>query len=181
MRQVDISNYLPKVISDTSEFQSISASENPQINNLWASHEDVFNNQYITSLDEAGCSRWENILNITALGTDTLDDRRFRILAYVNADIPYTYKQLENMIENLCGSNGYTMELNNNDYKLIVRIAISVSKQFSEVEKLLKRVVPANILIDLELLYNQYKNYKTKTYGQLSAYKHKQLREDVIN
>lgn len=181
MRQVDISNYLPKVISDTSEFQSISASENQQINNLWASHEDVFNNQFINSLDETGCLRWENILNITPMGTDSLEDRRFRIAAYINADIPYTYRQLENMIENLCGSNGYTMELNNNDYKLIVRIAISVSKQFSEVEKLLKRVVPANILIDLELLYNQYKNYKSKTYGQLSAYKHKQLREDVIN
>lgn len=180
MRQADILDYLPKVVAETAEFKSIAASENPQINQMWAAHQKVANNQFVNSLDETGCSRWEKILNITPMGTDTLDDRRFRIAAYINADIPYTYRRLENMIETLCGENCYTMELQPNEYKLIIRIALAVSKQFSEVEKLLKRVVPANILIDLELLYNQYKNYKTKTYGQLSVYKHKQLREDVI-
>lgn len=180
MREVDILDYLPKVIADTNEFKSIATSENPQLNQLWEAHQKVFDNQFINSLDETGCNRWEKILNITPMGTDTLDDRRFRIAAYINADIPYTYTQLENMIETLCGKNGYTMELEANKYKLIIRIALSVSKQFSEVEKLLKHVVPANIFIDLALLYNQYKIFTNKTHAQMSVFTHKQLREEVL-
>ena len=180
-RNVDILDYLPPVIADTTEFQNIANAENPTINNLWAAHDTVMDNQFISTLNENGCKRWEKILNIIPMGTDTLEDRRFRILAYINADIPYTYRQLESMIENLCGADGYKMVLKNNEYKLIVRIAISVSKQFSEVQKLLKRVVPANLLIDLELLYNQYKNYEGKTHGELAVYTHQQLREEVIS
>ena len=102
-------------------------------------------------MDADACSRWENILNITALGTDTLADRRFRILARINDDIPYTYKQLEIMIANLCGSDGYSLELQNATYTLTVLIALAAQKQFNEVEKLLKRVVPANIIIAIIL------------------------------
>lgn len=179
-RETDILNYLPPLIAKTDEFEAIGAAENEQINNLWATHKEIFDNQFISTLDENGCNRWEKILNITPMGTDTIEDRRFRIAARINADIPYTYKQLENMIASLC-DNDYTMQLQNADYKLIVRIALSAQRQYSEVEKLLKRVLPANLLVDLSLLYNQYQALTSKTHAQLNAYTHEQLRSEVIS
>ena len=179
-REVNLLDYLLPLIAQTDEFAAIGAAENEQVNDLWTAHKNVYNNQFIATLDENGCERWEKILEITPMGTDTLEDRRFRIAARINADIPYTYKQLQNMLASLCNDD-YTMELQNEDYKLIVRVALSARKQYAEIEKLLKRVVPANILIDFSLLYNQYQDLKPKTHAQLSAYTHKQLREEEIS
>lgn len=179
-REVNLLDYLLPLIAQTDEFAAIGTAENEQINDLWTAHKNVYNNQFIATLDENGCERWEKILEITPMGTDTLEDRRFRIAARINADIPYTYKQLQNMLASLCNDD-YTMELQNEDYKLIVRVALSAQKQYAEIEKLLKRVVPANILIDFSLLYNQYQDLKPKTHAQLRAYTHKQLREEEIS
>ena len=179
-RQINVLDYLPPIVAETDEFKAIAQAENPEINNLWAEHDTVLDDQFIATLDEASCARWENMLNIKSANNDSLTDRHFRILAYINSDIPYTYKQLEIMLENLCGADGYTMQLQNTLYKLIVRVALSVSKQYSEVEKLLKRTVPANMLIDLALLYNQHQYLAGFTHQQLSAFTHQQLREDDL-
>ena len=179
-REVDILNYYPNVIAEIEEFQHLANAVNPELNKLWGKYKNIFDNQFISSLDESGCLLWEKLLKITAMGTDTLDDRRFRILARLNENIPYTYRKLENMLTTLCG-NDYTMQLQNNEYRLIVRIALSVQKQFNEVKKLLTKFVPANIIIDLDLLYNQYKNLANKTHGELKIYTHQQLKEEVFN
>ena len=179
-RQINVLDYLPPVVAETDEFKAIAQAENPELNNLWTEHDAVLDDQFIATMDETSCARWENMLNIKSANNDTLADRRFRILAYINADIPYTYKQLEIMLENLCGADGYTMQLQNTLYKLVVRVALSASKQYSEVEKLLKRTVPANMLIDLALLYNQHQTLAAFTHQQLSAFTHQQLREDDL-
>ncbi len=176
-RDVDILNYYPNVITAIEEFQHLANAVNPELNKLWGKYKNIFDNQFIATLDENGCLRWEKLLKITAMGTDTLEDRRFRILARLNENIPYTYRKLENMLTTLCG-NDYTMQLQNNEYRLIVRIALSVQKQFNEVKKLLTKFVPANIIIDLDLLYNQYNKYLKNRYKDLSIFTYQQLRSD---
>lgn len=176
---IDIKDYWPLVIKRILEFEKIADAENPEINNLWAAHKDVLNNQFIKTLTEEGCKRWEDILNIVPMGTDTLEDRRFRILARINADLPFTFKQLENMLYALCGDD-YTCELINSDYKLVIRLALSIKRQYDEVSSLLKKVVPANLLIDLDLLWNQYLLLEPFIHEDLEEYTQQQLREDEL-
>lgn len=176
---IDIKDYWPLVIKRILEFEKIADAENPEINNLWAAHKDVLDNQFIKTLTEEGCKRWENILNIVPMGTDTLDDRRFRILARINADLPFTFRQLENMLYALCGDD-YTCELINSEYKLVIRLALSIKRQYDEVSSLLKKVVPANLVIDLDLLWNQYLSLEPFTYEGLEIYTHQELREEAL-
>lgn len=176
---IDIKDYWPLVIKRILEFEKIADAENPEINNLWTAHKDVLDNQFIKTLTEEGCKRWENILNIVPMGTDTLEDRRFRILARINADLPFTFRQLENMLYALCGDD-YTCELINNDYKLVVRLALGVRRQYDEVSSLLKKVVPANLLIDLDLLWNQYLLLEPFIHEDLEPYTHEELREENL-
>lgn len=176
---IDLKDYWPLVTKKILEFEKIADAENPEINNLWAAHKDVLDNQFIKTLTEEGCARWENILNIVPMGTDTLEDRRFRILARINADLPFTFRQLENMLYALCGDD-YTCELINNDYKLVVRLALGVRRQYDEVSSLLKKVVPANLLIDLDLLWNQYLILEPFTHEDLEPYTHEELREENL-
>ena len=176
---IDLKDYWPLVTKKILEFEKIADAENPEINNLWVAHKKVLDNQFIKTLTEEGCARWENILNIVPMGTDTLEDRRFRILARINADLPFTFRQLENMLYALCGDD-YTCELVNNDYKLVVRLALGVRRQYDEVSSLLKKVVPANLLIDLDLLWNQYLLLEPFIHEDLEPYTHEELREENL-
>ena len=118
---IDILDYLPDIIKDVTEYQEIANAENPSINSLWGNHRKAFNNQFINTLDEQGCARWGKMLDITPKGTATIEDRRLAILARINTSLPYTYRQLENFLRNICADD-YTMTLDNENYTLTVLI-----------------------------------------------------------
>ena len=166
---IDILDYLPDIIKDVTEYQEIANAENPTINSLWENHRKTFNNQFINTLDEQGCARWEKMLDITPKGTATVEDRSLAILARINVSLPYTYRQLENFLKNICG-NGYTINLDSAHYKLTVLLNLNRKNQFDEVENLLAKVIPANIMFDVMLQYNKYKAIKPYEYSVLINY-----------
>lgn len=168
-RIVDVLDYLPKVVRTIKEFEVLGDAENPEINNLWLDNQIVLNNQFINTLDEQGCARWEKMLDITPKGTATIEDRRLAILARINASLPYTYRQLENFLRNICADD-YTMTLDNENYTLTVLLSLSRQNQFDEVSNLLTRVIPANLICNVSLKYNQYKIIKPYKYSLLINY-----------
>lgn len=168
-RIVDVLDYLPKVVKTIKEFEVLGDAENPEINNLWLDNQIVLNNQFINTLDEQGCARWEKMLDITPKGTATVEDRRLAILARINASLPYTYRQLENFLRNICADD-YTMTLDNENYTLTVLLSLSRQNQFDEVSNLLAKVIPANLICNVSLKYNQYKIIKPYKYSLLINY-----------
>lgn len=63
---------------------------------------------------------------------------------------------------------------------LTVRVALTSRNVLSDVAKLLDRVVPSNLLIDLSLLYNKNNQLSKFTHEELKKYTHIQLREEVF-
>lgn len=173
-------NYLPYVVRDYGEFQGIMGSEQPEFERAWNSTDDLLDNQFISTAGTLGLSRWEKILGITPKGTDSLEDRRFRILTRLNEELPYTIPQLRNILETLCGSGNYSAEVMEGTYQLIVKIGVAAKKNFSDVESLLDRVVPQNMVINLLQLYNTHAELGLLTHEQLAAYTHNQLRNEVL-
>jgi len=174
-------NYLPYVVRDYAEFQGITGAEQPEFENAWAAVDDLLNNQFISTAGNLGLSRWEKILGITPKGTDTLEDRRFRILTRLNEELPYTLPRLRNILETLCGSGNYSAEVMEGTYQLIVKIGLAAKNNFSDVESLLDRVVPQNLIVTLLQLYNTHAELGRFTHAQLAAYTHDQMRNEVMN
>lgn len=172
--------YLPYVVRDYPEFQGITGSEQPEFERAWASADDLLNNQFISTAGSMGLSRWEKILGITPKGTDTLEDRRFRIMTRINEELPYTVPQLRNILETLCGAGNYSAEVVEDTYQLIVKIGLAAKNNFSDVEALLDRVVPQNMIVNLLQLYNTHAELGLLTHEQLAAYTHNQLRNEVL-
>lgn len=162
------------------EFKAISTAETPELLYLWGVLEDVMNDQFVNDATQNGVKRWESILKIVPKGTDSLDIRKFRILTRLNEQLPYTYTTLEQRLITLCGQNGYSLQLNNTEYTLKVRVELTVKGKFDEVKSMLQRIVPANIVIDLSLLYNQHSLLSNFTHSQLANYTHDQLRNEVL-
>ncbi|CAI3542765.1 MULTISPECIES: putative phage tail protein [Clostridium] len=180
-RVISILDYIPPVLADAEEQKQIFKALNPEINMLWAEIERAQNNQFISSSDEYGVARRENMLSIKPKNTETLDDRKFRLLSREIEKLPYTYRVLKNKLKALCGENGYTLNIDYENEIVDIKIELTSRKSFDEVELMTEKMIPLNMVINISLLYNQNSLLKKYTHKQLSAYKHSQLRNEVIN
>lgn len=133
-----LSEYLPIVVRGYDVYQAITAAQQPEIDRLWACVDDVRENQYLSTAGELGLSRWEKILNIVPKGTDSIKERRFRIFARINEELPYTLPQLRRMLETICGVGEFTAELQENSYILIVRVGLAAKNNYDDVKSLLE-------------------------------------------
>lgn len=138
-------NYLPFIVRDYAEFQGITWAEQPEFENAWASVEKILANQFVRTADNLGLSRWEKILGIVPKGTDTLDGRRFRILARLNERLPYTLPRFRQMLESLCGTGNTSAEIATGTYRLRIWIVEEVLEYLPELRSLTARIVPVNL------------------------------------
>lgn len=174
-------DYLPPVIRNVREYQAImNDGEQGEVSALWDAVDAAFNDQFINSATLNGVERWENILGIKPKGTDTLDARKFRILSRLNEQLPYTLPVLKSILQSLCGEDGYSVEVQNELYTLKVKIALVAKSNFDDVDVLLRRVVPANMIIELELKYNTWGTLKDFTWGYLKTKTWKEIKDEVL-
>jgi hypothetical protein len=178
-RERDLIQYLPSVLKEIKDFKVLAEAENTEIESLWEDLKNILDDQFINEATKNGVERWESILRIKSLDTDTLDDRKFRILTRLNEQLPYTYKGLENQLILLCGEKEYSFNIDYANYIVVVKVALTAKKQFYEVNNLLNRTIPCNMIINLSLLYNTWDMAKL-TWNQAHKLTWQQLREEVI-
>ncbi len=181
IREIDLMSYLPEYLQEYKELEKALKAQQPEVQKLAEAAERIKNNQFITTADEEGVRKFETMLEVTALDNDTLENRKFRVLSRWNNTIPYTAAVLRKRLESLCEKEGYLLEILHLENKVKVRVALTNRKNYGMVEEMLKEVIPANIWIDLSLLYNQHKTLGKFTHRQLAVYTQKEVRNEVLN
>lgn len=176
-----LENYLPQFLREVREIKNIIGAEQLALEAIWDYAEGILPEFFLDDMTSYGVERWESILEINPKAIDTLEDRRVRIKTKLKKDLPYTKKNLELKLASICGSDGYSVEYDNDNYKIKIRITLTVKSSIDEVEQLLYRIVPANMVVDLSLMYNQHQLLSGYTYGRLGEYRHQHLREEVMN
>ena len=179
-RTVDLTEYLPDVLKNVTEMQAVMKAETPIVQAIWNACEDCMNDQFISEATENGIARREKMLNITPYATDTIEDRRFRLLSRYNENTPYTRKSLANMLETLCGADGYALTILPSEFTVKVKVALTVKKQADSVSELLERILPYNMAFSVELLYNTWKQLKPYTWADINKFTWKVLKEEVL-
>ena len=175
-------DYLPEFLRGVKEFDAIlTLAEQPEMVELWKAEENALNDQFISDATENGVSRWEKILGIVPKANDTLDVRKFSILTRINEQLPFTLVTLNEQLKTLCGEDGYDLKLDANNYTLSVKVALTAKSNLNDVDALLKRVVPANLVVNLSLKYNQHNVFSAYSHESLQAFTHEQLRNEVFN
>ena len=173
-------DYLPEFLRDIREYKAIlTDAVQPEVVKLYEAIETALNDQFIQSASESAISRYEEMLKITPRATQTLDERRFTILTLMNAQLPYTLNSLKKRLESLCGKDNYSVEVDANNYTLVVRVALTARNTFNDVCDMLEKIVPANMVIDASLMYNWHGKFASYTHEQLKNYKHDELRNEV--
>lgn len=79
-----ISSYYPDVIKEIREFKVLAQAEDSSLFIIYEALENIMDDQFIETAKNYGLSRLEKIVEIKPKDTDTLDERRFKILAKYN-------------------------------------------------------------------------------------------------
>ncbi len=173
-------DYIPSFLQEYQGLNAIMETEQPEIDGLWNSAKQTLANQFILEATESGVKRWESMLGISPKGTDTLDERKFRILTKMNQELPYTLRKLEQTLTNLCGVDGFSIEVFATRHHVEVRLALGNHSNYSEVENILNKMIPANMTKHIELMYNTHNVWKNFTHTGMSVHTHEQLRNEVL-
>ena len=178
-KEVVLLGYWMPILRNLKEFQEIVKAEEPELNLILEAIDRTLANMFIETADEYGIGRFEDMMGIYPEDTDTLEERRFRVMAKWGDKLPYTVKALKNLLETLCGKDGYALKVDNNRYELVVKVALYNEHNLKEVEKLLNRVVPANMVIQA-VLFNTHAILSDFTHEHLSQYTYKEVREEIL-
>ena len=175
-----LQDYLPPILLKTYEFPLLCDTEQPEIDRLRDAADAVLDAQFISTAGETAIARYEKIFGITPMDTDTLAERRFKVLAKINAQLPFSVRRLRQQLETLCGADGYKLELSGGKYTLTVKVALTAKRNQQAVEELLADIVPANMVCTTSLLYNQHADLARFTHAQLALLTHFEIREEVL-
>ena len=175
-----LQDYLPPILLKTYEFPLLCDTEQPEIDRLHDAADAVLDAQFISTAGETAIARYEKIFGITPMDTDTLAERRFKVLAKINAQLPFSVRRLWQQLETLCGADGYKLELDGDRYTLTVKVALTAKRNQQAVEELLADIVPANMVCTTSLLYNQHADLTRFTHAQLALLTHFEIREEVL-
>lgn len=174
-------DYLPHFMRDYREIESIMNAEQVEIDSFHDGIENALADQFILEVTENGVKRWESLIGISPKDTDTLDERKFRILTKVNQDLPYTLRKLEQALITLCGNNMFSIEVNASEYHIEIRLGLINKNNYQEIVDVLKKMIPANMTQWVQIMYNNYSMLTKFTHAEMNAYTHEQLRNEVFN
>lgn len=166
-RSINLIQRLPPVLQDKKEYIHICQTQNKEFVFLLDKINDCLKDRFLHELTLNGIKRWEKIMKITPKTSETLEDRRFRIINRYLNKLPYTMTSLKQILNTLCGENGYTIDYDIDTFTLKIRLNLTVKNQLDEVKRTLKHIVPTNIVQDIDLLYNTWGIVKYKTFGEM--------------
>lgn len=176
----ELIEYYPAWLRQLKEIKVLAGIEQSQADTLWTIVDKVWENNFIESLDEYGCSRWEEMLNIKQSDTYTLEDRRNNIASRIAEQRPFTWKAFQNMLTAICGEGGYTLTRDVAQHSVTIKVMLVSKNMLNDVRNLADRIIPANMTCNTDLMYNVYGFLRNYTHAHLSAYTHQQLREEVL-
>lgn len=146
--------YLPDILRDFYEYQELFKAENPEFDTI----DDLLlkwrDNLFPATADKDGITFFEKMLEIAPLPDDTLDIRRYRVLAKLNSRLPYTEIQLRRMLAAVCGWDGFSLTIA--DLVVLVSLTEQNGDKIRVIYDMLRETIPMNLLIKIHQLLNSY-------------------------
>lgn len=169
-RDVDVGLHLPQeVIGKGLEFTNIRNCENLELSNLWKNLNNLMRNLYIQSADKKGLNAYRRLIDDVKIKGD-LENQRKIIYALWNLVTEWTHRTLLKWLDAAVGKDNYEVELLYNDYEIIFELKIQKTIfDMPWLEKELRKIIPANLLMSFRLyildelvIKDKTNTYKTK-------------------
>ena len=181
-RTISPIKYLPELLQPIQDFQGLNDAYKAELKDLYEACAVLFDDQFISTASETILAKWENHLGILPNATDTLDERRFRILAKLNDTPPYTERYLKNKLVELCSDGEFELEIDIPNYTVRVGVTLNSLANTETINAWLRELLPANLLLSVYQVMARHYELTKYTHEELAQYTHDQIKyRYVIN
>ena len=91
--------------------------------------------------------------------------------------MPFTLETLKQRLNALCGENGYIVNICYSDFVLNLTLKLNNIKLLSTVSNMLENIVPVNMVINIYIDYNKWKDFCKLKWSQAKLYKWGDIKE----
>ena len=165
--------YLPNTVRELQEFQKLGEIEGVVLADAAAAKDTVVNNQWILTAEKSGLLRLARMMELH--GAEVMETERLReeILFRWNSRSPYTLFHLQDWLDGCLGADSYTVKVQQEKYlmQLVLELWVKEKKEF--LEKHLRRIIPANLMLEVCLNVNTHRKLQAMTHGQMKELKWK--------
>ena len=169
-REISLIDSLPQIYKPIYDFRGMCNSSGVELSKLYERLHNILEDQFVNTCSESVLAKWEKYLNVTPNGTDTLDERRFRVLTKLNDSPPYTDKYLEKRLNELCGEGQWRVHRDYDIYTLTVEVSLGSEANTETVLNMVRDIIPANIELVVRNYRSRHSELNTLTHEQLAAY-----------
>ena len=169
--------YLPFFVSNTKEFKELYKVLQPEADNLFTETDNRLKDMFVLGSSEEGTKHYEKIVSITPKLTDSLEKRQLDILAIYNEVPPFTYERLEEILTSTLGANNFKIKLDLENYFLEILLKRDKAPFESQINAMLERIVPVNIVLRYSIDWNKWKDLKPFKWSTMSTATWKEARE----
>jgi|HigsolmetaAR203D_1030402.scaffolds.fasta_scaffold00226_57 hypothetical protein len=142
-----ILQYLPEFYRHIRDFVELDKTEEVELDFTETAVRQLFDDQFVETASVAGIKRREKMLGIQAdPATEPLEFRRARIINRYSMKPPFTSRFLQELLDRLVGPGRTLVEVELENFLLIIKAAIQDAEVFREVEHTVKQIKPANIV-----------------------------------
>lgn len=146
-RVISLATFLPPVTRDSKDVQELMRIEDTELQALWEAMCDIFYNQFISTMTAYGLQQWEKIFDVIPKATDTLQDRRTRILQLLMGTRPYTVLSFQAILDNIYGPGNVTIHVDNDKYEFWMELTADMMSKNMSIREFAETIVPKNLLI----------------------------------
>ena len=165
--------YLPNTVRELQEFQKLSEIEGAILAEASMEKDAVVNNQWILTAEKSGLLRLARMMGLH--GAEVMETERLReeILFRWNSRTPYTLCQLQDWLDGCLGADSYTVKVQQEQYLLQLVLELCVKEKKAFLEKHLRKIIPANLMLEVWLNVNTHRKLQAMTHGQMKELKWK--------
>lgn len=171
-RVVKMKRYFPRFYDGYVEIDAIIDTEDKAFEEIGANFRRAINNQFIKLADETGISAYEVLFDVIAdPSTETLEERRDRLLNRVSVIPYYTTIFLRNRLDSLIGAGLYNLIIDYDNYTLYLESAAENQLYYNEIAVLMSNIKPCNIvfinmpLVSQQIFVSEQVNVSKLTYN----------------
>ena len=174
-RYISLIEKLPYIFRPIYDYRGMCDASGVELEALYKGVSQLLDDQFVQTASPNVIARWEKYCGIIPKATDTLEERRFRVLANLTDSPPYTDRYLNNLLNRLCGEGNWRIIRDYENYSLSVELSAESVANTETIMELVKKIIPANLKLTVQSYRSRHNELSEYTHEQLAAYTHNDI------
>ena len=145
----ELIDYLPEHLKKFKEFQEINRVLQDVIDSIAGSADTLVNNCYINECDANSIAHYERIYSITPEPTDTLEQRKNRIIQKLSFSPRNNIDNLYARVAEFCGDDEYSISYEPQKNNLTIATSFEDSSRYVEFCEYIESTLPMNMYYEV--------------------------------